>query len=321
VTTRASERGLVRVFHRYGCLLPVGALFLTYWILNVSRPGQGVEGCLEGCTTGDPRRDGQLRVMSLNMLHGFPRFSHLGERLAVIAGEIKRLDADIVCLQEVPWAPTIGSTASYLAERTGLNHVYLRANGNRWAILFEEGEAILSRYPLRDVTFAELSPQAGLFEHRMVLEATVATPWGDVGVFVTHLTNGDAEVNRAQAESLMAFVNSRDHETAIIAGDFNATEDSPQIEFLGQRTEDVWRVANRQREGFTCCVDDLTSGTSGQLEKRIDYLFLLGGPQQSIGVLDCQVVLDQPFRTAGGWIWASDHAGLFATLSIPISPD
>jgi endonuclease/exonuclease/phosphatase family metal-dependent hydrolase len=321
VTTRPSERGLTRSLRRYGWLLPVGALLLTYWILNVSRPGKGVEGCFEGCATGGPRREGQLRVMSLNMLHGFPRFSHLGERLAVISNEIERLDADIVCLQEVPWAPTIGSAASYLAERTGLNHVYLRANGNRWAILFEEGEAILSRYPLRDVTFTELSPQAGFFEHRMVLEAIVTTPWGDASVFVTHLTNGDAEVNRAQAESLMAFVNSHGHHAAIIAGDFNATEDSPQIEFIGQRAEDVWRLANRQREGFTCCVDDLTSETPGQLENRIDYLFLLGGPDLGVGVSDCEVVLDQPVQTARGWIWASDHAGLLAALSVPGGQD
>jgi len=76
--------------------------------------------------------------------------------LDLIAQEIRRQDADIVCLQEVPWAPHIGSAAQYLAARTGLNHVYFRANGNRWTILFEEGEAILSRYPLRDVTFEEL---------------------------------------------------------------------------------------------------------------------------------------------------------------------
>ena len=73
------------------------------WVLNVSRPGTHVEGCAEGCTTASPRREGPLRVMSLNVLHGFPRFAHLGEWLTRVAAVIREADADLVCLQEVPW--------------------------------------------------------------------------------------------------------------------------------------------------------------------------------------------------------------------------
>lgn len=135
---------------RYGWPVLVAAA-LAAWALNASRVGNQVEGCPKGCAVADERRDGPLRVMSLNMLHGFPRFDRLRERLDLIAEETLHQDADIVCLQEVPWAPHIGGAAQDLAERTGLNHVYFRANGNRWTILFEEGEAILSRYPLRDV--------------------------------------------------------------------------------------------------------------------------------------------------------------------------
>ncbi|MDH4208647.1 MAG: endonuclease/exonuclease/phosphatase family protein [Anaerolineae bacterium] len=318
MTARPARRGLARSLRRYGWLLPAAAL-LSYWIINASRSGNRVEGCPEGCVTANPRRDGSLRVMSLNMLHGFPRFRHLSERLVIIAGEIERLDADIVCLQEVPWSPQFGNAAQYLAEQTGLNHAYLRANGNRWAILFEEGEAILSRYPLREVAFAELLPRAGLFEHRVVLEATAVTPWGDVAVFATHLTNGDQEVNRAQADSLMTFVNSGSHDLAIIAGDFNATEDSPQIQLITQRAADTYRVANPQSEGLTCCVGDLTSSAEKQSEKRIDYLFLLAEHPREVQVVDCQVILDHPFQTGDGWLWASDHAGLFTILSMPNS--
>jgi endonuclease/exonuclease/phosphatase family metal-dependent hydrolase len=321
VTTRPAKEGLPRRLRRYGWLLPAAVLLVISWILNASRPGTRVEGCLEGCSKAKVRRDGPLRVMSLNMLHGFPRFRQLSERLAIIAGEIERLDADIVCLQEVPWAPHLGNAAHYLAKQTGLNHVYVRANGNRWAILFEEGEAILSRYPLRDAGFAELAPRAGFFEHRMVLEASVATPSGDVTVFVTHLTNGDPEVNRAQADSLMTFVDSGMHDLAIVAGDFNATEDSPQIQSITRRAADAYRVANAQSEGLTCCAGDLTSGTEEQFEKRIDYLFLLARHPQGVRVVDCQVILDQPFQTGDGWLWASDHAGLFTTLSIPDKAD
>ena len=194
---------------RWICFLLAAALLLIgTWLLNVSRPGSRVEGCPEGCATAPPRSEGPLRVLSLNMLHGFPRFEHLDDRLDLIAAEIQRLDPDIVCLQEVPWH--WGSAAQDLAERTGLNHLYMRANGNRWAILFEEGEAILSRYPLRDTTATGLAPRAGLFEHRVALQATAVTPWGDLRVVSTHLTHGDPEVNETQAASLIAFVNASD---------------------------------------------------------------------------------------------------------------
>jgi endonuclease/exonuclease/phosphatase family metal-dependent hydrolase len=254
--------------------------------------------------------------MSLNMLHGFPRFERLRERLDLIAGEIRRQDPDIVCLQEVPWTPHLGNAAHYLAERTGLNYLYLRANGNRRAILFEEGEAILSRYPLRDVDFAELQPRAGFFEHRMVLGATAVTPWGEVRVFVTHLTNGDAEVNRAQAHSLMTFVTSGVHDLAIIAGDFNATEDSPQIRDIGREAVDTYRVAHPEDAGPTCCVDSLFSPNDECLDERIDFLFLLAPTRHGATVASCDRLLDQPHQASGGWLWTSDHVGLLAAFCI-----
>jgi len=192
------------------------------WVLNASRVGGRVRGCPQGCATAPPRRDGPLRVMSLNVLHGRPRFEQLAERLVLIAEEIRLQDADIVLLQEVPWRLQLGSAAEILGESTGLNHLYLRANGNRWTILFEEGEAILSRYPLRDVTFRELEPRAAFFEHRVALGATAVTPWGDVRVFVTHLTNGEAEINHGQAMSLLSFVGAASDGVALVGGDFNA---------------------------------------------------------------------------------------------------
>ncbi|RME44733.1 MAG: hypothetical protein D6791_12515, partial [Chloroflexi bacterium] len=270
----------------------------------------------EGCATAGPRRAGPLRVMSLNMLHGFPRFEHLGDRLDLIAGEIKRQDADIVCLQEVPWRPGLGNAARYLAEETGLNYVYVRANGNRWTILFQEGEAILSRYPLRDPGFAELMPRAGFFEHRVVLAATAATPWGDIRVFVTHLTNGEPAINRAQATSLMSFVETSGGGPAIVAGDFNAKEDSPQIQALAGRWVDTYRAAHPADVGYTCCVDDLTGRSAASLDERIDYLFLVPGEGLTTRVVDSRRILDQPVQMGQGWQWASDHVGLLSTIEI-----
>ena len=132
-----------------------------------------------------------------------------------------------------------------------MDYVYLRANGHR--------RAVLSPHPLRDISFMELQPQAGFFEHRVVLGATAIRPEGDVGVYVTHLTNGDPEINRSQAESLVSFVASGSDDFAILAGDFNATDDSPQIEPVTQQAVDIYGATHAEGSGFTCCVDDLSS--------------------------------------------------------------
>jgi endonuclease/exonuclease/phosphatase family metal-dependent hydrolase len=302
---------------RYGWLVALPVLVMvSVWALNASRVGSGAGGCPEGCATVGERSEGPLRVMSLNMLHGFPRFENLQERLDLIAGEIRRQDADIVCLQEVPWTLRLRGAAEYLAQRTGLNHLYLRANGNRWAILFEEGETILSRYPLRGVTFAELEPRAGFFEHRVVLGATAITPWGEVRIFVTHLTNGDPQVNKAQGESLMEFVGASGERPAVVAGDFNAAEDSPQIETLTRQWVDTYRALHPDDEGSTCCVDDLSSAPTEPLEVRIDYLFLVPGGEEVAKAVSSQRVLDQPFQRQAHWQWVSDHVGVLTAISV-----
>jgi endonuclease/exonuclease/phosphatase family metal-dependent hydrolase len=294
-------------------------LLLVAWLPNVSRPGTHVEGCPEGCVTSDARQEGPLRVLSLNLLHGFPRFEHLDRRLELIVDAIRHHDPDLVCLQEAPWH--WGSAARDLAEQTDLNYLYLRANGNRWTLLFEEGEAILSRYPLHDAAFVELKPRAGTFEHRVVLGATAITPWGNVRVYVTHLTHGDPSVNQAQAGALAAFVDGSAGMSALVAGDFNAREDSPQIQALltgedSTRTGwiDTYRAVHPTEAGQTCCVDDLQRPDE-VLEKRIDYIFFVPGTTPG-HVVASQPVLDRAIDNGDGWLWASDHAGLLTTLSL-----
>jgi endonuclease/exonuclease/phosphatase family metal-dependent hydrolase len=291
-------------------LIPVAILV---WILSASRPGARVESCLDGCAVPGDIRDGDLRVISLNMLHGFPKFEHVSHRLELIANEINRLEPDIVMLQEVPWTLKIGSAAGFLAEKTGMNYVYLRANGNRWAIAFEEGSAILSRYPLADPEFLELRPRAGFFEHRIVLHANAVTSMGEVGLYVTHLTDGEADNNRAQSGLLLEFVTSEDVKFAVIAGDFNARPESPQIQLLSSVWVDTFALVHPGSPGFTCCIDNLTQETASP-DKRIDYIFLKSGntlPE----VVASELVYSDPFAIAGGWLWVSDHIGLLVDLN------
>lgn len=288
-------------------ILPVALL-----VLFASRPGSVVRGCPEGCASVPERRAGPLRVMTLNMLHGFPEFEALDARLDLVAEEIRRLDADVVCLQEVPWTPLQGSSAARIAEKTGMNHVSFRANGNRFAILFEEGAAILSRYPLLDAHGSELSPRAGFFEQRIALYARVDTPQGELGVVSTHLTNGSAETNRMQARALEQFVAEHAPPSFVAAGDLNALPESPQIRALSSLWTDSFAQAQPGALGATCCHRGIRAAPA-PLERRIDYLFV----SPKTAVRSSRRVFAEPVSIRGGWLAASDHAGLLAELEIP----
>jgi endonuclease/exonuclease/phosphatase family metal-dependent hydrolase len=154
-----------------------------------------------------------------------------------------------------------------------MNFAYQRANGNRWAILFEEGEAILSRYPLINLESTELRPQGGFFRHRIVLHATAITNFEDLDLFVTHLTNRGEKLNFSQSADLEEYVNKHRSNNTIIVGDFNSTPDSPQIRSLSSQWIDVYRAQNPDLNGYTCCIEDLVQGEADP-KKRIDYIFL-----------------------------------------------
>lgn len=290
---------------------------LALWMLNASQPGAAVEGCLDGCATAARPDDGSVRIVSLNILHDFPRFAYLPQRLDLIAAEIRRLDADIVLLQEAPWTWRVGSSAAYLGRATGLNYGFLRANGSRWALLFEEGEAILSRFPLRDVRFTELRPAEAPFQHRVALSARVDTAIGRLRVVSAHLANQNPAVNQEQASALARFVAAQPGPT-IIGGDFNAAADSAAIRALQPAWVDSFAAVRPDDPGLTCCVDGLTAPPDEPLEERIDYLFLSPGPASAWRVRASQRLFTAPQLTPAGRIWASDHIGLWLVLgSLP----
>ncbi|MGW8225633.1 MAG: endonuclease/exonuclease/phosphatase family protein [Anaerolineales bacterium] len=295
-------------------LLVVFFCLLAAFLWNVSQPGKTVEGCPKGCAREVERHPGPLRVVSLNMLHGYPDFENLSLRLDLIASEIHRLDADVVLLQETPWTRMRGNAAEYLARKLGYNYLYFRANGNHRLIFFEEGEAILSRFRLEDPHFTVLPPRAGLLENRITLGANALTPMGDVTFFVTHLTDKDPQDNFNQVESLRDFVEGNVKGLTVIAGDFNAQEDTQQITELAGNWTDAYRNAHPNDPGLTCCIDDLASGPGEPLEKRIDYIFLVSGKEKNEGIISVQQVFDRPFPAGNGWQWASDHTGLLVEL-------
>jgi len=263
-----------------------------------------------------------ITVATLNMLHGLPRFVHLERRKHLILAELERLSPDVILLQEVPvFRARDRQIGPWLAESLGYTMAYARANGRAAWIGFEEGEAVLSRYPIREIRRHVLLPKPGLFENRIVLRAVLDTPLGALEVYNTHFSH---RVNRdplrlKQAEALVRFLRDsyRLRELpAVVGGDINAFPESAPMRFLREQgLVDIALAADPPADGATSWFEDITDPGDGP-KARIDYLFLYStGAENPLTVRRCTRFLNRPFAVEEGFLWASDHVGLLCELA------
>ena len=297
--------------------LTVALSLIVAFLGSVSRPAAAPIG--QPTPPLPPPSVGRLTVLDLNMLHGWPHFTHLAQRVAVLQAFLAARGPDLVLLQEVPWRPETGPLARALADDT-YAWAFARANGNRYLLRFEEGEAILSHFPILEWEVRELYPRPMPWEHRVVLHARIQLPQGPLHLFVTHLTHRDPEVNARQGALLYRVVaETAQDQPALIAGDFNAEPTSSTIRQL-QGWIDLYARQHPQEPGYTCCVagpEDLT----GAFTKRIDYLFYRPGSRgPRLMVERITLAWETPFPTPNGPLWISDHLGLWAEMDVAPAP-
>lgn len=186
----------------------------------------------------------RLRVLQLNAYHGYPdsegrlllpaAASDRLERADRLAAAIARLRPDIVVLQEAWCTVAEGCLADRLAGDLDLHAVYARANGSlRW-LGFEEGAAILSRFPIADPATWRLLPDRDRFERRIALAARIDHPVLPFEVVGVHAANGDAELAAAQTEDLLERILARPERPALVAGDFNLDSSHPALSRLDE---------------------------------------------------------------------------------------
>ena len=190
----------------------------------------------------------RLRILQLNAYHGYPdregRLAGLSagapaasdrlERADRLASAINRLRPDVVVLQEAWCTVTEGCLADRLAEDLELHAVYARANGSlRW-LGFEEGAAILSRFPIAVPETRPLLPDRDRFERRIALAARIDHPTLPFEVVGVHVANGDPELAAAQSQHLLGQLLDRAERPVLIAGDFNLDSDHSALGRFGE---------------------------------------------------------------------------------------
>ncbi len=249
------------------------------------------------------------------------------ERLQRLGAVIAALDADIVSLQEVSVFDVDGvlvDEPAMLAHATGMTVRYAAA-GHFPVVEPEDGRvsgtalwgnALLTRLPIVSSWAAELPraadddlvepadvthPLAGVRyadaptgsrEPRCVLRVTVEATGGPVHALSTHFTHVGADQRRAQA-AFVAGIATDLGGRLIVAGDLNATIDSPALEPLASPLDDAFAA---------------TGTPPGHPARQscgpwaIDHVLLRG-----LAAAACRVV-----REAGD---ASDHWPVVATLA------
>jgi endonuclease/exonuclease/phosphatase family metal-dependent hydrolase len=191
--------------------------------------------------------------------------------------------ADVLLLQEVA-NDEHGNMAEALAARMNRYVAFAPAAPG----VTDQGLAIVSRYPLRDVTTRKLKACDLRFHsrHRIGLAATVAAPQGEVRVVNAHLdTRVNNEDRLAQITPLVDGAE-RFQGPKLIGGDFNTNDmywiaNIIPVPGAGGHSEAIRTLM--ERHGFTTPFTD-SSETFPVLGLHLDWIFVNGLRAQSAGV-------------------------------------
>lgn len=272
-----------------------------------------------------------LKLLTLNT---WGRSGPWTKRRALIADGIRALDPHVVALQEI-WDDDRGNTARELADAIGGEwHVHY---GAAWEPEGRtEGNAVLSRFPIKESEIWPL-PEPTHDHYRNLIYAAIATPWGTLPVFVTHLSwmlhHGAARL--MQLQQTREWMKERapvqhgdaptDQLPPILAGDFNCEPESDEIRFLrgyladphGCYLADCFALCG-DGAGHTWHRNNAYAAREPHANRRLDYVFVRGPDRWRRGEpLAARVVLDEP----RDGVFASDHYGVYAELrAIPYAP-
>ena len=215
-----------------------------------------------------------ITILTANLWHDWPRYRNLRDRLECFVKLVKEERVDIVLLQELARTQEFAAD-EWLSKQLGMSYVYSRANGHSHGIGFEEGLAVYSRFPIRKPRLAQLSDQQNPFFRRIALGTSIETSLGEFVAFSVHLgING--RQNETQISRLINWVEHQSgNVSAVIGGDFNARENTPQIRHAQESWQDTYRNLNPGEDGFT---HEIHWPWGGILKRsRLDYLFLRKG--------------------------------------------
>ncbi|MBE7174819.1 MAG: endonuclease/exonuclease/phosphatase family protein [Mucilaginibacter polytrichastri] len=235
-----------------------------------------------------------LRIMSYNIHHANPPSMDTLTDINAIAAVIRKQDPDLVALQEVDmhtWRSGRKNQAKLIARKLGMNYFFGRSidyDGGKY------GLAILSRLPITEEQVhrlpTELSTQG---EPRILATVKVQLPDGRPVRFASvHLDAQQMSLNRRLQMTEVNRIADADTIPMIIAGDFNATEDTEVISRLDENFERT-------------CKPCAPTIPVAKPEKTLDYIGVK--PRKSFRIVSHKVIPEK---------YASDHLPVVAVVRL-----
>ena len=270
----------------------------------------------------------EIRLFGAALYEDVP---HVIARAAHLAPALRRVDADIVLLQElVPQRVKKGLAAE-------LRDLYPhRAGIEEDTRFYGTGLLTLSRYPIEEASckpFANQTLEEGLFGPRGMLGCTVRTPGlGPCRVINLHATAGGAYRQRrrqgtpdrrsAQIAEAIDAAGSPFEGTVVLAGDFNndpATDPATGRRLAAAGFVDVAACLpdDARPPGTWDPANPLNRDRASGKARRVDHIFVRPRTEHGVEASDARIVLAEPAVPLpdGDALPVSDHYGLLATLT------
>lgn len=247
----------------------------------------------------------RFRVATLNLEQDHKRWE---ARRRLIIEQLGAIKPDVLALNEVSIPQQSARWIQRaVKEQCRLEYALVqqtRTNG----LSAIEGEAILTRFAI---------VEAANFDFRtrdMVAQVTrLSIDANLVDVYVTHLymSRGDDSLRLFQVQQLLGWIDSRDDVAArIVCGDFNATLNQPSAALMATR----FRSTQTAPTAFTPLAGDdgeVSHPYWPRLDRCIDYIWI----SSALQVVKSGVCFNEP-STYDRTLWPSDHAGVWADLSM-----
>ena len=269
----------------------------------------------------------EIRLFGAALYEDVP---HVVPRAAHLAPALRRVDADIVLLQEL--IPQRVKKQLAAALRDLYPH---RAGIEEDTRFYGTGLLTLSRHPIEEASckpFANQTLEEGLFGPRGMLGCTVRTPGlGRCRAINLHATAGGAYRQRrkgapdrrsAQIAEAIVTAGAPFEGTVVLAGDFNsdpATDPATGRRLAAAGFVDVADcLPDAARPSGTWDPNNpLNRGRASGAARRVDHIFVRPHGDRGVAASDVRIVLDEPAVPLpdGDALPLSDHYGLLATLT------
>ena len=188
-----------------------------------------------------------------------------------IIKELKRIDADIVCIQELAIKDDNDIKIRKLKEL--YSYIYYE-KADTFLDGYSQCNAILSKYPLYDKSYTYVQKPTDnkndySKEGRVYVEAKVKINEKELTICTTHLSYTDRFIETEEKDKEVTnLINCIKKDNYILTGDFNTNKTSKYIKWLEEKlinndTSNTWTTKHFSYNGFT----------ETELNWKLDYIF------------------------------------------------